>query len=283
MLRIRFAAALAVCAATAAGQYCPASTTTGLCSTPDEYVSNVQFGAINNASPCFIGYSDFTGTVPAETVVAGQSYPITVTVTNYFSTDRVTVWLDADGDQVFEAHEATNIPLIGTPPAGGVATYSGAVSVAEQCQAVTGTRLRVVLAWNIADPQPACGSIGYGEREDYLVDVLPGGFCLSASAGPNLTLGVTGGVPGAAYVMALTLNQGAFPNGWWYGLDIPVFELLTEVNAGFPFFGLLDANGAMVLSFPFPNLGVVVYGVATEYQAPSYTHSRSAPPLAFGI
>jgi len=39
------------------------------------------------------------------------------------------------------------------------------------------------------------------------------------------------------YLLAVTLSQGAYPNGWLYGLDIPVTELVHEIAIGAPFTG----------------------------------------------
>ena len=35
----------------------------------------------------------------------------------------------------------------------------------------------------------------------------------------------------------MTLAGGSYPAGWLYGLDIPVLQLVSQVNSGFPFYG----------------------------------------------
>jgi len=51
---------------------------------------------------------------------------------------------------------------------------------------------------------------------------------------------------GATYVTAITLAQGAYPNGWFFGLDITLTELISQFQTGFPFSGVLDAVGQSV-------------------------------------
>lgn len=70
-----------------------------------------------------------------------------------------------------------------------------------------------------------------------------------APGGP-LTLTDQGGTPGNRYLNALTLNAGAFPNGWCFGIDISVSDLLVELAFGPPFFGTLDAGGAASFTTP---------------------------------
>jgi hypothetical protein len=47
---------------------------------------------------------------------------------------------------------------------------------------------------------------------------------------------------GGTYFLAATLVQGAYPNGWFYGIDIPVADLGTEINAGAPFSGPISSG-----------------------------------------
>jgi hypothetical protein len=49
--------------------------------------------------------------------------------------------------------------------------------------------------------------------------------------------------PGGTYLLAATLTAGAYPNGWFYGIDIPVSELGILINAGAPFSGPISTAG----------------------------------------
>lgn len=75
---------------------------------------------------------------------------------------------------------------------------------------------------------------------------------------------------GADYLVAITLNQGAYPNGWFYGVDIPFSELVNEYNAGFPFKGTLDAVGASTFG-PIGGApsGLTIYAVTAQF-APGF-------------
>ena len=59
---------------------------------------------------------------------------------------------------------------------------------------------------------------------------------MTAPFGPgSIRLANSGGGAGNGYWTAVTLTQGAFPNGWLFGVDIGLPELLSEVAGGAPF------------------------------------------------
>jgi hypothetical protein len=92
------------------------------------------------------------------------------------------------------------------------------------------------------------------------------------------------GVPGQTVLNAATFHAGAFPSGWWFGLDIPFGELLLEVSSGPPFFATADAAGSYAASFGVPALplGVTLYAVAIGFDANgAVTHV--VPPAAFAL
>jgi hypothetical protein len=73
---------------------------------------------------------------------------------------------------------------------------------------------------------------------------------------------VTGAPPAGVQFTALTNQAGAFPNGWWYGIDINFTDLISQITFGFPFATGVTACGDVTIG-PFPGLpsGVVLYGV----------------------
>lgn len=91
------------------------------------------------------------------------------------------------------------------------------------------------------------------------------------STGPG-TLGyhVTG-PPLGGYFVAITFNAGAFPFGWFYGVDIPLSDILAEYGAGPPFIGGFTACG-LGTTGPYFGLppGLTVYAVALGF-APGAT------------
>lgn len=84
---------------------------------------------------------------------------------------------------------------------------------------------------------------------------------LTATPGA-LSLAVSGGVPGSAYFFAVTFNQGAFPNGPFFGIDPDFGDVWAQFNAGPPFVDVLGPNGSRSHG-PFVGLpaGLTFYAV----------------------
>lgn len=139
--------------------YC-ASTST---STSFEYISNVQFGTINNASGRN-NYANYTAlTTDVEINVAT---PITVTINGSFSSDITVVWIDYNHNNTFDASEMTT--LVGTTPAAG--------SITVPMTALPGpTTMRVQMADGGTSGNP-CATFTWGEVEDYTVNIKAPSF-----------------------------------------------------------------------------------------------------------
>lgn len=160
-----------------AQSYCTPGT--GDCSEGDEIV-NVTFAGINNNSGCgTAGYSDFTGGTAAS-VIVGQSYDLSVTIPAHFGTQQVGVWFDYNDDGAFDASEFTNLGT--SPAAGSVVTASIAIPVTAT---VGNIRMRVKAQYSqaiVATSSCAAPYIGYGEYEDYSVDVIAATACTGTPA-----------------------------------------------------------------------------------------------------
>jgi hypothetical protein len=97
-----------------------------------------------------------------------------------------------------------------------------------------------------------------------------------------LTLQDLGGYPGDYVLNAITTTQGAYPNGWFYGIDINVLELVQEINLGPPFLASFDATGSYGVALPgVPPLGITFYGVALEVTPAGLVLKASAPTAVF--
>jgi hypothetical protein len=81
-----------------------------------------------------------------------------------------------------------------------------------------------------------------------------------------LLTSINGLPPNGLYFLAVTVNQGNFPYGALYGIDILFPELIAELNTGAPFLGGADGCGNVQLG-PFcgPISGITIYGVAIGF------------------
>ena len=150
--------------------YCTAGATT--C---DESIADVQVAGVTNPSACGTGgYTDFTSVVIPMSISTG--YPITIlnSIATWTS-DQCGIWIDWNQDGDFDDIDET-ITVLGSP---GVGPYNGTI-VPPATALLGSTRMRVRIAF-AATPLP-CGTTGYGEVEDYTVEVLPAPSCPFASA-----------------------------------------------------------------------------------------------------
>ncbi len=146
----------------------------------DEYISNVTFGTINNSSSCD-GYADYTSM--STMVNKGESYDITVTNGNVYTSDDLGVWIDWNIDGDFDdpgenvVCEADN-------------SGQGTFSITVPADATPGeTVMRVRIKYSGSDCGDPCGTTQYGEVEDYGIYVL--GWLMLDHTDGNLNAGET--------------------------------------------------------------------------------------------
>lgn len=155
--------------------------------TDGDLISNVTFAGINNTTTCSpAGYGDYTSLSNTTTLLAGESYPIAVTVGDGWPNENVSVWIDYNKNDLFETSEFTYV--------GNVNTVSSGLTVTGNIPIAAGTangsyRMRVRVAAvgaNADDNTLACDEEqGYGETEDYTLIIgapAPTG-CLTATNG----------------------------------------------------------------------------------------------------
>ncbi|WP_370030049.1 GEVED domain-containing protein [Flavobacterium sp. 28YEA47A] len=138
--------------------------------TDDDVILNVSLGTLTNASTCGTdGYSNFTA-LAAPNLNMGASYPISVTVGDGWSVESVSVWIDYNGNGVFDTTEFT---YIGT---GSRSVVTGNITI-PTTTTVGNKRMRVRVA-AVGAPSAtsdlACDeSDEFGETEDYTVNIQP--------------------------------------------------------------------------------------------------------------
>jgi hypothetical protein len=93
---------------------------------------------------------------------------------------------------------------------------------------------------------------------------------------------IVGGPPAGLALTAITLAQGAFPNGSFFGIDITITEVLNQLAFGYPFFVNLGACGeATVGPFFGAPTGLALYAVTlTALNGTSVLHAASLPVTA---
>jgi len=138
-------------------QYCAA----GSDNTTDEFIQRVQFVTIDNSSTQGPDYTDYTDI--STDIAQGESYPITITNGEHFSSDQMGCWIDWNYDGDFDdADESFTIAY-------SDAVGTGTITVpADARLGATRMRLRVMYTGALS----SCGNASYGEVEDYTVNVL---------------------------------------------------------------------------------------------------------------
>jgi len=133
-----------------------------------EYIARVQIGGIDNTSANNSGgYGDYTAISTDLTIGESTSCTLTPDFQGTTYNENWKVWIDFNDDKDFNdaGEEVFNV-------IGGSTSVSGTIAVPAGTSVVT-TRMRVVMKWNGTPPNS--GDIGYGEAEDYTVNLVEGG------------------------------------------------------------------------------------------------------------
>lgn len=151
------------CGTCETGSYCTANGN----SSQDEFISNVSLSAMNHSTGDDGGYL-YTGMVTD--LYAGQSYSISLTpgFSGSAFDEYFVVWIDYNGNQTFETNET--VFDSGTTQT----TVNGTVNVPTAIGSKT-TRMRVAMKYvggSGTTPPLACGAFGYGEVEDYCINII---------------------------------------------------------------------------------------------------------------
>jgi hypothetical protein len=188
--------------------YCASAATT----TGDEEIFNVTFAGLNNSSVCNVTapgpgsianrYSNYKTTVTAPQVMQGQNVSLSIGIGtcggNYQSGTAVFIDLNQDGDytdageQVYATTGMTNGPH----------TVTGFAQIPITATVGT-TTMRVINAegYNGTSITP-CLSYGYGETEDYIIDIIAAQPCAGNPTAGTVT-GPTAVCSGSNFTMFL--------------------------------------------------------------------------------
>ena len=149
-----------------------------LVDTPDDYISNVTFGDINNSTgpePCPTSYGNYLNLTTDVTLA--MTYPISISVMtpNSQYTECVNVWIDWNQNNAWDiATEVTEFGCLAPTNTTEPAIFTGDIVVPGD--AVLGnTVMRVIEQFSAAE-EDGCNSNSnsYGETEDYVLVVGAG-------------------------------------------------------------------------------------------------------------
>jgi len=111
-------------------------------------------------------------------------------------------------------------------------------------------------------------------------------FFSSPLGAGSLKVDILNGPPNGNYFLGVSLIHGAYPQGWFFGLDIGLQEVTNQVNTGYPFLGPLSAAGAFTVGpFPAGSLppGLHLYAVALAFNSGLGTPDKKTPPMSYVI
>lgn len=113
------------------------------------------------------------------------------------------------------------------------------------------------------------------------------GLVMSSPFGPgSIQVSIAGGLPLGTYFLGVTFFAGAYPNGWLFGVDLPLAELQNLLNVGPPFLGTLGVCGDLTIG-PFGGVGslsgVPIYAVVLVMPPGSSIPTAHSAPVTYTI
>ncbi len=158
-----------------------------------EWIQQVQIASIDNNSGSNAGYGDFTAL--STNLNAGSNYGITLTPGFNSSTydEYWNVWIDFNYDGDFD--DAGELLFQGN----GTAAVSGTINIPANAVSLT-TRMRVAMLWNSAPP--SCGTLSYGEAEDYTVNIIG-----NDNTAPDVTLSTASTEVNGLFTVTATFTE----------------------------------------------------------------------------
>lgn len=194
-----------------------------------DFINGVTLGSINNTNSGGItgpSYTDYSTTMSAA-LIQSSTHTITIQGGDY-QPDHYAAWIDYDQDDAFEASEKLGEFVTDQSGQSGTITFT---VPADAIVGITTMRVRGVYH-NTGEPTPTdpCYNYGYGETEDYAIEIIPGGgagVCVPTSENGTtdgdfingVTLGTinntnSGGITGPSYtdygdLFTTDLQQGS--------------------------------------------------------------------------
>jgi hypothetical protein len=200
---------------------------------------------LDNTSGCSGGgYGDFRLEFPPD-LEKGQTYSLSVTANNAnLNDDKIKAWIDFNRNNVFEPSEA----IMDFP--NGLPGYTVNSSFTIPTTIHSGLyRMRVRIGWWGSPTLTGCSVLGWGETEDYLVEIIPGQFPDACPQPLNVTI-QQGDDPALATV---NWNAGGTETQW----EMVYGEVGFDPNSATPI--LIQNTPSYVLEGLSPNTTYEVY------------------------
>lgn len=139
---------------------------------------------LDNTSGCSgNGYGDFRLEFPPD-LEKGESYTLSVTANNAnIMDDKIKAFIDFNRNNVFEPHEAIMDFPNGLPGT----TVNNSFTIPTNINSGL-YRMRVRIGWWMSAPITGCSALGWGETEDYLVEIIPGNYPDQCPVPANLNI-----------------------------------------------------------------------------------------------
>ncbi len=182
-------------------------------STADDDIGNVTISNLNNGvgtpalnNPASTAvYTDFTSLPPVD-LIQGVLYPISITQINSagFYSCFATVHIDFDQNGIFDSTEV--FPIGQTQTGAGNNVLNG--NITAPLTSLTGTtRMRIVLREGGSAIQSPCGNYGYGETEDYLVNIISATPCIAPPTAGTANANATSVCDSSMVMLSLSGNS----------------------------------------------------------------------------
>jgi GEVED domain/Secretion system C-terminal sorting domain len=183
-----------------------------------EKISNVTLNTINNSSTSAAGYEDFR--TFSTLLQPGNSYPVTVSLSNGWVDDRVYIWIDFNHNGLFtDAGELVFTSAINAGP------HSGTIAIpAQSANVLLGNTLMRIRLQDTGSPptnNTPCGNSEWGQVEDYTIDLQncavvtptaqPSNTTLCNGSGGSISITVAGTNPTYQWQVS-TNGGGSFSN-----------------------------------------------------------------------
>ena len=263
---------------------CAGYCTTSLPSqTADDEIFNVNIGTLNNTSTCsqtggpgsiLNRYSNYAGIVAAPNLTVANNYTLNVTVGQCGATafsGGVTVYMDFNQNGVFT--DAGEQVFASPSTLWAVAGTLNTTVITIPANATPGiTRMRVIAAESTIGAA-SCAGYGYGETEDYCVNIAAASPCAGAPAANFAVASSTNVCPGSSSNLSLATS---------YTVGGLTYQWFTSPTISGPYTAATTVTNTSAYTFTNITTSLYYQAVITCTNGPASTTSTPVQVLVGG-